>query len=153
MTGTQTIEAKTDVIFNAIRKTTDTLAETIKEYNQKYTAKYIKTSKEFIEKTEKDSRKIMDNFVSTGKDKVKEYNEKYLSKITENSKEFYSDILSKGKELKAKLPIDKIEDQISKSYNAVTEHINLPRREDIENLTKSMDTLNANVDVLNKKLT
>lgn len=175
---TEKTETTETPIIEKIRKTADTLTEKVKEYNEKYLAETIEKGKETVKEY---NEKYLVKTIEKGKDTFKEYNDKYLSKYVEKGKSYidgpykkvsgqvdellekgrklekdamkkFDEMFESGKKFTAKLPMaETIEKKVKAGLNAVPSMVNLPVKEDIEKLTKAMDSLNANIKALNKQ--
>ncbi|NOY70530.1 MAG: hypothetical protein GXP53_13775 [Deltaproteobacteria bacterium] len=176
--ATKKTETTQATITEKIRKAADTLTEKVKEYNEKYVAANIEKGKETLKEY---NEKYLEKTIEKGKDTFREYNDKYVSKYVEKGKSYVEgpykkvsgqvdellekgreiekdavkkieDVLEKGKKLAAKLPMaDTIEKKVTAGLNAVPSLVNLPVKEDIQKLTKAMNTLNSNIETLKKK--
>lgn len=90
-------------------------------------------------------------------ERVNSYNEKYLKKFAETGKAFAEDVRSDasemfdrmvetGKKVAPKLPFaDKLEKTINEAVARAASRLNIPRREDVERLSKAIESLNEKV--------
>ncbi|MBS3758696.1 MAG: hypothetical protein KGY61_08525 [Desulfobacterales bacterium] len=146
-------------IIRTVKNARDNVSERLRTYNDKYLAKTIEK----------------------GRGTVKQYNEKYVSPVIEKGRsaidrpykkisKSVDDALAKGREFEKdavkrfdefvdnsrkylyKVPmVETIEKRVSSSLNAVPRVINMPCKEDIDNLTSAMETLNANIETMKKQ--
>lgn len=158
-------EKKGNVIVEKVQKAADSVSEKVKEYNEKYLAKSIEKGKETLEK---------------GKETLKEYNEKYIAKNIEKGKEYLEgpykkvtekmdEVLAKGRDMEKdalkkldviiingkkflyKLPmVETVEKKVTSSLQGIPGIINIPSKVDIEKLTTAMQSLNKNIESLQK---
>jgi len=165
-------------ITEKIRKAADNLTGKVRDYNEKYVAATIEKGKKTVREY---NEKYLEKTVEKGKDTLKEYNDKYVSKYVEKGKSYVEgpykkmsgqvdELLSRGRKIEkdavkkiegalesgkkmvAKLPMaETIEKKVKAGLNAVPSMVNLPVKEDIEKLTKAMDTLNSNIKTLNNQ--
>ncbi len=121
-------------------KTVDKGREMLKEYNDKYLAKLVEKGKKYVDGPYQKVSKIIDDMVEKGRT---------IEKDTMKRVEEY---VTKGRDYIVKLPVVKeVEKKVNTSLKAIPGMINLPGKEDIERLTKAMETLNANIEALKKQ--
>jgi len=158
-TKTQKKEESGFSIIQSVKTAGDNVSEKVKAYNDKYVAKTIEK----------------------GRDTVKQYNTKYVSPVIEKGRSVIDgpyqkisksvdDALAKGRDFEKdalkrfdefvdngrkylyKVPmVETIEKRVSTSLNSVPRMINMPCKEDIDNLTSAMETLNANIESMKKQ--
>ena len=90
-------------------------------------------------------------------ERMNSYNEKYFKKFAETGKAFAEDVktdaselfdrmVEKGKKIAPKLPFaDKLEKTINEAVARAATRLNIPRREDVERLSKAIESLNEKV--------
>ncbi len=142
-----------------VQKAAETLQERVKDYNEKYVTKTIEK----------------------GRETVRQYNDKYVNKAIEKGKTYVDgpykkvsgtmdDVLARGRSLEKdawkkldayaasgrkfmyKVPmVETIEKRVSARLNSVPSVVNLPGKNDIDQLTRAMESLNANIESLKKQ--
>ncbi len=86
----------------------------------------------------------MDGVVDNGKE--------FLEGIQNDARKVMDDFLDSGKKTIEKIPMVKtVEKKFNSSLKAVPSQLNLPSKKDIEKLTRSVKTLNNKVDNLSKQ--
>lgn len=177
-TETQEKEESGFSVIRTVKNTAENVSEKVKAYNEKYVAKTVEKGKTTF-KTYND--KYVVKTIEKGRDTVKQYNTKYFSPVIEKGRskidapyqkisKSFDDALAKGRDLEKdamkrfdefvdngrkfmyKVPMVKtIEERVSGSLNSVPRMINMPCKEDIDNLTSAMETLNANIETMKKQ--
>lgn len=173
-------EEKKNGIMEKIQKTSDSVTEKIKEYNEKYLADSIEKGKKTVKEY---NEKYVAKNIEKGREKVKEYNEKYVSKTIERGKEYFDgpykkisealedalakgrdiekdalkkleEVMEQGKKVAYKVPmVETVEKKITQSLNSLPGIINMPNKGEIEKLTMAMQALNTNIETLKKQKT
>jgi len=109
-----------------------------------YIAKTVAGMKEKIDKTKSKVRKKIE--------KINLETKKVYKGIENDAKLIVEDFIAMGKKNLDKLPIKKtIEKKISDSINAIPSKLNLPSKDEIENLVVGIDGVNKKVDDLHKQ--
>ncbi len=146
-------------VIRTVKNAKENVSEKVKTYNDKYVAKTIEK----------------------GRDRVKDYNKKYVSPVMEKGRsaidrpykkisKSVDDALAKGRDFEKdamkrfdefvdnskkylyKVPmVETIEKRVSNSLNSVPRMINMPCKEDIDNLTSAMETLNSTIESMKKQ--
>lgn len=177
---TCTEETKKNAIIEKIQKTSETVSEKIKTYNEKYLSKNIEKGKATLKEY---NEKYLAKNIEKGRDAIKEYNEKYVAKTIEKGKEYldgpykkisgtiddvlakgrdiekdalkkFDDVLENGKKFMYKIPmVERVEKKMSASLNSLPGIINMPSKGEIEKLTVAMQALNSNIETLKKMKT
>lgn len=173
-------ETKKNAIVEKIQKTSETVSEKIKTYNEKYLAKTVEKGKATLKEY---NEKYLAKNIEKGREALKEYNEKYVAKTIDKGKEYLDkpykkisgtidDMLAKGRDLEKdalkkfdgvmengkkfmyKFPmVERVEKKVSESLNSLPGIINMPNKGEIEKLTLAMQTLNSNIETLKKMKT
>ncbi|PIP42563.1 MAG: hypothetical protein COX19_00775 [Desulfobacterales bacterium CG23_combo_of_CG06-09_8_20_14_all_51_8] len=173
-------ETKKNAIVEKIQKTSETVSEKIKDYNEKYLAKTVEKGKARLKEY---NEKYLAKNIEKGRDALKEYNEKYVVKTVEKSKEYLDrpykkvsgtidDMLAKGRDIEKdamkkldgvmengkkfmyKIPmVERVEKKVTSSLNSLPGIINMPNKGEIEKLTLAMQSLNSNIETLKKMKT
>jgi hypothetical protein len=122
----KTAATKTSVsITDAFRRAQKTVSDKITRYNDTYLVKTIEK----------------------GREKVKHYNEKYVSKPFEKR-------IASGRKIMGKIPvIGTIEKTVADRLRKVPSMINMPSKGEIEKLTLALESLNNNIENLNRQKT
>ncbi len=133
---------------------------------QKTFGEIFDNGKGFVEDIKKDPKKVWNDILGNSKDLANGYRKDFL-KIVDNfmdgSKDFYAglekdakklvdDLLDKGKKMTDQIPgKDTVEKGISKSLESIPDRLNLPSKKDMENLSKTVRTLNTKLNTLSKQ--
>ena len=157
----QTQEKQTEKVnlVGRVQKAAESVQSTVKDYNEKYVAKTIEK----------------------GRETVKEYNDKYVNKAIEKGRTYVDgpykrisgtmdDLLAKGRSMEKdawkkiddyvasgrkfmyKVPmVQTVEKRVTSGLNAVPTMVNLPGKNDIDQLTRAMESLNANIESMKKQ--
>lgn len=156
---TQEKQAEKVSLVGRIQKAAESVQDTVKDYNEKYVTKTIEK----------------------GRETVKEYNDKYVNKAIEKGRTYVDgpykrisgtmdDLLAKGRSMEKdawkkiddyvasgrkfmyKVPmVQTIEKRVASGLSAVPSVVNLPGKNDIDQLTRAMESLNANIESLKKQ--
>jgi polyhydroxyalkanoate synthesis regulator phasin len=105
-------------LFNidALKEARKNATERMNSYNEKYFKKFAETGKAFAEDFRKDTNELFDRMVET------------------------------GKKIAPKLPFaDRLEKTISEAVARAATRLNIPRRDDVERLSKAIESLNEKV--------
>lgn len=154
----------------------------LKGANEKYVKKQFKMGKDFMDELKADPIKKIDDLIDDGREAVKKTREKRvgavkqtvkktrttvkkrLDTINTEGKKVYEGIesdariiveeaLEMGKKNFDRIPFKKnLEEKISKGMSAIPSKLNLPSREEIDNLVSGIDGVNKKVDALNKQV-
>ena len=91
-------------------------------------------------------------------EKKNAYKEKYVQPVMDKGNDIrdkvkaeYDKALETGKKWIPESTIKNVEEKWDKGLSSIVEKVNLPTREDIDRLTKAMETLNSKMDTLNEK--
>jgi hypothetical protein len=152
----------------------------VKTYNEKYVKKQLESGREFITELKADPAKRIDGLIDDSKDALKKARsqrmdtlqkkvettkkdvQKKFNKINKETRTIYKgiendakmvleDIVALGKKNIEKFPMKKnIEKKISAGFNAIPGKLNLPSKEEIDNLVSGIDGVNKKVDALSK---
>jgi len=153
----------------------------LKDINEKYVKKQYKMGKEFMDELKADPVKRIDDLIDDGKDVVKKTREqrigavrqtvkktrthvqKRFDTINTEGKKVYEGIesdariiveeaMAMGKKKLDRIPFKKdLEEKFSKSMTFIPSKLNLPSREEIDNLVSGIDGVNKKVDALSKQ--
>jgi len=153
----------------------------VETYNEKFVKKQLENGREFLTELKADPVKRIDALIDEGKDtlkkakavrmgniqkkvdktkndvrkKIEEINletKKVYKGIGNDAKLIVEDFIAMGKKNLDKLPMKKtIEKKISASINAIPSKLNLPSKDEIENLVIGIDGVNKKVDALHKQ--
>lgn len=152
----------------------------VKTANEKFVKKQIETGREFFTELKADPVKRIDDLIDDSRDALKKAKEtrmeslqqklddrkenvrKKMDTINKKSKEVYKgiendakmifdDVIEMGKKNIDKLPLKKsIEKKISAGIDSIPSKLNLPSKEEIDNLVAGVDGVNKKVDALNR---
>jgi len=153
----------------------------VKTYNEKYVRKQLENGREFITELKADPVKRIDDLIDDSRDAIKKVRSdrmetlqkkvdttkkdvrKKMDRINRETRTVYKgigndakliidDIVALGKKNLDKLPMKKaIETQISHGIDAIPSKLNIPSKEEIDNLLTGIDGVNEKVDALNKE--
>lgn len=127
---------------------------------------YIKDGKAFAKKAKNNPRKAVNGLLDDGReyiDTVKSDTRKKIETYFEDSKDFMKeiendtrklvdDLVDAGKKAVEKIPGKKaVETNIDKRVKSIPRQLNLPSKQDIEKLNKSMKALSKKVDTLSSQ--
>jgi polyhydroxyalkanoate synthesis regulator phasin len=157
------------------------IEKTVKTYNDKYVKKQLETGREFITELKADPVKRIDDLIDDGRDAIKRVRSERMDtlqkkinttqkevrqkmdRITKETRTVYKgigndakliveDMLALGKKSLAKMPLKKsIEKRISHGIDAIPSKLNIPSKEEIDNLVKGLDGVSKRLDALNKE--
>ena len=133
---------------------------------QKTFGEILDNGKGFVENIKKDPQKVWSDLLDNGKDLADGYREDFL-KIVENimdgGKDFYAgvekdarkmmdDLLDRSKKITEQIPgKSTLEKGISRTLESIPDRLNLPSKKDMENLSKTVRTLNTKLNTLSKQ--
>jgi len=168
-------------IAKTINETKEKIEGKVKTYNEKYVKKQVETGREFITELKADPVKRIDDLIDDSRDAIKrvrvermenlqkrvattkkEVRER-MDRITKETRTIYKgigndakliveDIVALGKKRLDKMPMRKtIEKKISHGIDAIPSKLNIPSKEEIDNLVKGIDGVSKKVDALNKE--
>ncbi len=153
----------------------------VKIYNEKYVKKQVENGREFITELKADPVKRIDDLIDDSRGAIKKVRSermetlqkkmdttkkdvrKKIERINKETRTVYKgigndaklileDIVALGKKNLDKLPMKKtIEKKISHGIDAIPTKLNLPSKEEIDNLVTGIDGVNKKVDALNKQ--
>ncbi|MBA3010473.1 MAG: hypothetical protein KKF12_10205 [Proteobacteria bacterium] len=168
-------------VAKTIAEMKDKIEKKVKTYNEKFVKKQIKAGREFFTELKADPVKRIDDLIDEGKDTLKKaktvrmeniqkkvdttkgHVRKKIDKINLETKKVYKgigndaklivdDFIAMGKKNLDKLPMKKtIEKKFSAGINAIPSKLNLPSKDEIENLVMGIDGVSKKVDALNKQ--
>ncbi len=153
----------------------------VKTYNEKFVKKQLETGREFFTELKADPVKRIDDLIDEGKNILKKAKAGHMEKINKkvditkndvrkkiekinletkktykgignDAKLIVEEFIAMGKNNLNKLPMKKtIEKKMFASIHAIPSKLNLPSKDEIENLVIGIDGLNQKVDALNKQ--
>lgn len=168
-------------VAKTVTEVREKIEKKMKTYNEKFVKKQLENGREFLTELKADPVKRIDDLIDDGKDALKKAKtvrmeslrkkvdttkgdvRKRIDKINLETKKVYKgiendakliveDFIAMGKKNLDKLPLKKtIEKKISAGINAIPSKLNLPSKEEIENLVIGIDGVNKKVDALNKQ--
>lgn len=174
-TGSKFYVAKT------VTEIKERIEKKVNTYNDKFVKKQIANGREFFTELKADPAKKIDELLNEGKDalkkakatrmekiqkkvdgtkrdvrrKIKKINletKKVYKGIENDAKLIVEDFMALGKKKLDKLPMKKaIQKNISAGIDAIPSKLNLPSKEEIENLVINIDSVNKKVDALSKQ--
>ncbi len=168
-------------IAKTINETKEKIENKVKTYNEKYVRKQVKNGREFITELKADPVKRIDDLIDDSRDAIKKVRSdrmetlqrkvdttkkdvrKKIKRINQETRTIYKgigndakliveDLVALGKKNLDKLPMKKtIEKKISHGIDAIPSKLNIPSKEEIDNLVTGIDGVNKKVDALNKQ--
>ena len=168
-------------IAKTINETKEKIEGKVKTYNEKYVKKQVETGREFITELKADPVKRIDDLIDDSRDAFKKVRvermetlqkkvnttkkevRQKMDRITKETRTIYKgiendakliveDIVALGKKSLDKMPLKKnIEKKISHGIDAIPSKLNIPSKEEIDNLLTSIDGVSKKVDALNKE--
>ncbi len=169
-------------IVNTAKETRGKIETKVKNVNKKYVKKQLENSREFFNELKADPIKKIDDLIDDGKDAIKNAREerfsawkKAVKNVRTDSKDKLNKLNTKGRKVynglrndartimddaidMGKKNLDKIamkktlEDKIKDGIESIPSRLNLPSRDEIDNLTAGIDGVNRKVDALNKQI-
>ncbi len=167
-------------VTKTINETKGKIEDKVSEYNEKFVKKPVDSGREFLSELKADPVKTIDDLIDDSREaieKEKDARIKAFQKKVEDKKQTYRKKLDKlnvetkkvyyginndakllvkefkemGKKQLDKIPMKKtIEKKITSSINCIPSKLNLPSKEEIDNLVAGIDGVNKKVDALNK---
>ncbi len=123
-----------------LAKTIEKGRGTVKQYNTKYVSPVIEKGRSAIDGPYKKISKSVDDALAKGRD------------FEKNTMKRFDEFVDNSRKYLYKVPmVETIEKRVSGSLNSVPRMINMPCKEDIDNLTSAMETLNANIETMKKQ--
>ncbi len=168
-------------IVNTVKETKEKIETKIKAYNKKYVKRQLESGKEFISEIKSDPIKRIDDLIDDSKDALKKAKDdrykawqkavktakadtrKKFEKLNTEGRKVYrgiendakiivEDIIEMGKKNLDKIPMKKaIEKKINDTIESIPAKLNLPSKDEIDNLVNGIDGVNKKVDALNKE--
>ena len=168
-------------IAKTINEAKGKIENKVTTYNEKYVKKQLENGREFITELKADPIKRIDDLIDDSRNAIKRVRvermetlqkkvdttkkdvRKKLDRINTETRTIYKgigndakliieDILALGKKRLDKLPMKKtIEKKISHGIDSIPTKLNLPSKEEIDNLVTGIDGVNKKVDALNKQ--
>ncbi|MCG8635957.1 MAG: hypothetical protein MI863_19150 [Desulfobacterales bacterium] len=156
------------------------IEDRVNEYNEKFIKKPVESSREFLSDLKADPVKTIDDLIDDGKEAIekekkarikafrksidgkKQAVRKKMDKLNAEAKKVYAGINSDakllvkdakemGKKQLDRIPMKKaIEKKITKGIDAIPSKLNLPSKDEIDNLVTGIDGVNKKVDAINK---
>jgi F0F1-type ATP synthase membrane subunit b/b' len=153
----------------------------VKTYNEKYVKKQVENGREFITELKADPVKRIDDLIDDSRDAIKRVRSermeslqkrvdttkkdvrKKMNRVNKETRTIYKgigndakliveDIVALGKKSLDKMPMKKtIEKKISHGIDTIPSKLNIPSKEEIDNLVKGIDGVSKKVDALNKE--
>lgn len=153
----------------------------VKTYNEKYVRKQLENGREFITELKADPVKRIDDLLDDSRGAIKRVRvermetlhkkvdttkkdiRKKIKRVNKETRTVYKgigndakliieDIVALGKKSLDKMPMKKrIEKKISHGIDAIPSKLNIPSKEEVDNLVKGIDGVNKKVDALNKE--
>ncbi len=168
-------------IAKTINEAKEKIETKVKTYNEKYVRKQVENGREFITELKADPVKRIDDLIDDSRDAIKRVRvermetlqkkvdttkkdvRKKIERVNRETRTVYKgiendakliieDILALGKKSLDKMPMKKtIEKKISHGIDAIPSKLNIPSKEEIDNLVTGIDGVNKKVDALNKE--
>lgn len=168
-------------VAKTVAEVKEKIEKKVKTYNEKFIKKQLETGREFLTELKADPVKRIDDLIDEGKEALKKAKtarmeniqkkvdttkrdvrkkfkrinletQKVYKGIENDAKLVVEDFIAMGKKNLDKLPMKKtIEKKISAGINAIPSKLNLPSKDEIENLVIGIDGVNKKVDALNKQ--
>lgn len=168
-------------IVKTARQTREKIEDRLKKVNEKYVQKQFETGREFIDELKADPIKKIDDLIDDGKEAVKKNREKRVDAVKQTVKKTRTTVkkrldnmktgrtkvvkgiqndarliareaLAMGKKNLNRIPFKKdLEEKISKGMASIPSRLNLPSRDEVDNLVNGIDGVNKKVDALNKQ--
>ena len=126
---------------------------------------FVSDGKDFFKKMRKNPRKVMDEFIDDGqeffsdlKNDTKDRFEEYVNDgkgvfegIEKDVRLAWDDVVANSKKVFDKKKVKKtIEDKINNSMKTFTNRLNMPSKNEVENLMAGIDALNKKVETMSK---
>ena len=115
----------------------------------------VNTIQEKLESTKKDINIKMETRKKNLRDKldtISKQTQKIYEGLENDAKLIADDVLEMGRKNLDRLPMKKtIEEKLNAGINAIPSKLNLPSKDEIENLVSGIDGVNKKVDALNKE--
>lgn len=167
-------------VVKTVNEAKEKIEKKVKTYNEKYVKKQIETGRDFLTELRSDPIKRIDDFIDDSKEALKKARESRLDtiqkkmdttksdvrqrfdKLNQEAQKVYKgigndaklvveDFIEMGKKNLDKLPMKKtLEEKINAGIDSIPSKLNLPSKEEIENLVVGIDGVNKKVDALNK---
>lgn len=167
-------------IAKTINEAKEKIENKVKTYNENV-KKQVENGREFITELKADPVKRVDDLIDDSRDAIKKVRSdrmktiqkkvdttkkdvrKKIERINKETRAIYKgigndakliieDILALGKKNLDKMPMKKrIEKKISHGIDAIPSKLNIPSKEEIDNLVAGIDGVNKKVDALNKE--
>ena len=168
-------------ITKTINEAKEKIENKVKTYNEKYVKKQIENGREFITELKADPVKRIDDLIDDSREAIEKVRvdrmktiqkrvdttkkdvRKKIERITKETRTLYKgigndakliveDIVALGKKNLDKMHMKKtIEKKISHGIDAIPSKLNIPSKEEIDNLVAGIDGVNKKVDALNKE--
>jgi hypothetical protein len=168
-------------IAKTINEAKEKIENKVKTYNEKYVKKQVENGREFITELKADPVKRIDDLIDDSRDAIKKVRSdrmeaiqkkmdttkkdvrKKVAGIHQETRTIYKgiendaklileDIFALGKKNMGKISMKKtIEKKISHGIDSIHSRLNLPSKEEIDNLVTGIDGVNKKVDALNKQ--
>jgi polyhydroxyalkanoate synthesis regulator phasin len=168
-------------IAKTINEAKEKIEIKVKTYNEKYVRKQVENGREFITELKADPVKRIDDLIDDSRDAIKRVRvermetlqkkvdttkkdvRKKIERVNRETRTVYKgigndakliveDILALGKKSLDKMPMKKrIGKKISHGIDAIPSRLNIPSKEEIDNLVTGIDGVNKKVDALNKE--
>jgi hypothetical protein len=168
-------------IAKTINEAKEKIETKVKTYNEKYVKKQVENGREFITELKADPIKRIDDLIDDSRDAIKKVRSerlgtlqkkmdatkkdvrKKIERVNKETRTVYKgigndakliieDIVALGKKNLDKLPLKKtIGKKLSRGIDAIPSKLNIPSKEEIDNLVTGIDGVNKKVDALNKQ--
>ncbi len=168
-------------VAKTVAEMKEKIEKKVNTYNEKFVKKQLENGREFLTELKADPVKRIDDLINEGKDalkkakavrmeniqkkvdgtkrdvrrKIKKINletKKVYKGIENDAKLIVEDFIALGKKNLDKLPMKKtIQKKFSAGIDAIPSKLNLPSKQEIENLVIGIDGVNKKVDALSKQ--
>ena len=168
-------------VVNTVADAREKIETKVKTVNEKYLKKQLESGKKFYTELKDSPKKRIDDLIGEGKDSLKKARQtrvdsiqekvrttktdvkKKLDALSDRSQKIYNglendakmiieDVIEMGKKNLDKIPMKKtVEEKINAGIDAIPAKLNLPSKEEIDNLVAGIDGVSKKVDALNKE--
>ncbi len=169
-------------VTKTINEAKDKIEDKVNEYNEKFVKKPVESSREFLSELKADPVKTIDDLIDDGREAIEKEKDvrvkafrknvdtkkqavrKKMDKINVETKKVYyginndakllvKDFKEMGKKQLDRIPMKKtIEKKLSKGIDSIPSKLNLPSKDEIDNLVAGIDGVNKKGDAMNKGL-
>lgn len=183
MTTKKTTTESKFYVAKTVNEMKEKIESKVKTINEKFVKKQLETGRDFLTELKADPVKRIDDLIDDSKDAIKKARaarmktwqkkvnttkndvRKKLDRINLETQKVYEgighdarliveDFIALGKKNLDKLPLKKtIENKISAGIGSIPSKLNLPSKDEIDNLVAGIDGVNKKVDALNKQFT